>query len=116
MSVADDFHAIEVALGTNGDQRGIAEQGVAVLAMLLRKNLAYGSSAFDPIRVFAKGLSALDQIHVRMDDKLSRLARGHDIDGEDTVLDLAGYCVLELVARGRATPPVDDPDGGKQGD
>ncbi len=94
------FEALE---GKHGDdQRAIAEQGLAVIAMLLEKNRAYGSSAFDPIRVFAKGLSALDQIHVRMDDKLSRLARGHAIDGEDTIYDLAGYCVLELVARRRS--------------
>lgn len=106
MSALDDRTSVFDAIdGKHGeDQRAIAEQGLAVVAMLLRKNRAYGSSAFDPIRVFARGLSALDQIHVRMDDKLSRLARGHDIDGEDTILDLAGYCVLELVARRRAAP------------
>lgn len=99
----DNRYAVIDALdGKHGDdQRAIAEQGLAIVAMLLEKNRAYGSSAFDPIRVFAKGLSALDQIHVRMDDKLSRLARGHAIDGEDTIYDLAGYCVLELVARKR---------------
>lgn len=99
-----DRERIEAALdGDHGDdQREIASVGCLVVAMLLRKNEAYGSSAFDPIRVFAKGLSALDQIHVRMDDKLSRLYRGHAIDGEDTVLDLAGYCILELIARGRS--------------
>lgn len=91
--------------GDHGDdQRLIAQQGLAIVAMLLDKNAAYGSSAFEPVRVFARGLSALDQIHVRMDDKLSRLAKGHAIPDEsfaDTIRDLAGYCVLELVARGR---------------
>ena len=87
------------------DQQRIAEMGLCVVAMLLRKNAAYGSSAFEPVSIFARGLSALDQIHCRMDDKLARLARGHAISDEstaDTVMDLAGYCVLELVARERA--------------
>lgn len=102
----DDIGRVEAALrGVHGDdQRQIAQQGLAVVAMLLRKNAAYGSSAFEPIRVFARGLSALDQIHTRMDDKLSRLARGHEVSDEsfaDTILDLAGYCILELVARDR---------------
>ncbi len=105
MTLEEDLKLLHEALeGERGeDQTQIAAKGVEVVAMLLRKNLAYGSSAFEPVRVFAKGLSALDQIHVRMDDKLSRLARGHAIDGEDTTFDLAGYCILELVARERTT-------------
>ncbi len=103
---ADAWNKVHGAISGGGtkDQQRIAEVGLCVVAMLLTKNEAYGSSAFDPISIFAKG-SALDQIHCRIDDKLSRLARGHAIDDEslaDTVMDLAGYCVLELIARERA--------------
>lgn len=69
----------------------------ALKAMLLAKNAAYGNSAIDPVRVFSKA-SPEEQIRVRLDDKLSRLARGHDA-GEDTELDLCGYIMLLRVLR-----------------
>ena len=61
--------------------------------MLLSKNAAYGNSALDPIRVFSTA-SPEEQIRVRIDDKLSRLARGVDCDEEDVILDLLGYLIL----------------------
>lgn len=69
--------------------------------MLLAKNRAYGNSALDPMRVFSRA-SPEEQILVRIDDKLSRLARGSSgsgMDAEDVVLDLLGYLVLLRVAR-----------------
>lgn len=104
--IAEAWNLVNKALAAErgNDQQRIAEVGLCVVAMLLRKNAAYGSSAFEPISIFAKGLSALDQLHCRMDDKLARLARGHAVEDEstaDTVMDLAGYCVLELIARER---------------
>lgn len=96
----------------NRDQYDIANMGLNVVAMLLEKNAAYGSSVFNPISVFARGMDPLDQIHVRMDDKLARLKMGHEISDEsstDTIRDLAGYCIIELVARERlcAAPNAD---------
>lgn len=73
----------------------------AVKAMLLEKNAAYGNSALDPMRVFSRA-NADEQIKVRIDDKLSRLARGFDA-GEDVSLDLIGYLVLLRIAE-RRTP------------
>lgn len=75
-------------------QRAIREECAALAEFLIAKNKAYGDSAAKPVRVFARGVSPKDQIFVRMDDKLSRLARGHEFDGDDTMLDLAGYIVL----------------------
>ena len=66
--------------------------------MPLEKNAAYGGSALDPVRIFSTA-STTEQIRVRLDDKLSRLARGHAA-GEDVVLDLIGYLVLLLCAEG----------------
>ena len=70
---------------------------LGVAKFLMEKNLAYGHSALDPVRVFSKA-DADEQIRVRMDDKLSRIARG-DLAGEDAELDLLGYLVLMLVYR-----------------
>jgi hypothetical protein len=65
---------------------------------LIDKNNAYGDSALDPVRVFSKA-STVEQLLVRIDDKLSRVARGSEIVGDDTVLDLIGYLVLLRVAQ-----------------
>lgn len=65
--------------------------------ILLEKNQAYGDSALNPVRVFSKA-DTVEQIKVRIDDKLSRLARGKAA-GEDVVLDLAGYLVLLMIAQ-----------------
>jgi hypothetical protein len=71
-----------------------------IRVLLLAKNKAYGDSAIRPLRIFSKA-SAEEQINVRLDDKLSRLARGEDTDEvpEDTELDLIGYLILKRVAR-----------------
>ena len=61
---------------------------------LLAKNKAYGDSASDPVRIFSK-TDPLEQINIRIDDKLSRIARGNEFDGDDTELDLIGYLVLK---------------------
>ncbi len=67
-------------------------------ALLIEKNKAYGDSAIDPIRVFSKA-DNLEQIYVRIDDKLSRVKRGYEYPGDDTIKDLIGYLVLLLVAK-----------------
>jgi len=65
--------------------------------MLMAKNKAYGNSALEPVRIFSK-VDAVEQLKVRIDDKLSRLAKGTDFADEDTVTDLLGYLVLLKVA------------------
>ena len=66
--------------------------------MLLEKNRKYGNSALEPIRVFSKA-DFLEQIAVRMDDKLSRIKSAQEDDLEDAKLDLIGYLVLEMIAK-----------------
>lgn len=73
---------------------------VEIADMLCAKNRAYGNSALEPLRIFSK-TSPIEQILVRIDDKLSRLARG-EAAGEDVELDLIGYLVLLRVARRRS--------------
>lgn len=97
-----DLEIVRQALeGDIPAQREIAEMGLGLVAMLIEKNRKYGNAALDPIRVFSR-LSPLETIHVRMDDKLSRIRNGAADEDEDPILDLAGYCILELIARRRA--------------
>mgnify|MGYP001222515654 CR=1 FL=1 len=66
---------------------------------LVQKNLQYGDSVFQPVRVFSKA-DKTEQIKVRIDDKLSRLKRGNDSieSDEDVVSDLIGYLVILLIS------------------
>lgn len=77
-------------------QEKIAEACDFIKGLLLSKNEAYGNSALDPMRIFSRA-STLEQLRVRIDDKLSRISRGKEI-GEDTILDLIGYLVLYWIA------------------
>lgn len=66
--------------------------------LLLQKNMKYGDSALDPVRVLSKS-STVEQILVRIDDKLSRIARGNLLeDDEDVIDDIIGYFVLLKIA------------------
>jgi hypothetical protein len=67
-----------------------------IRVMLVNKNRAYGNAVIDPLRVFSKA-DRIEQINVRMDDKLSRMVRGKDA-GEDPELDLLGYMIIKRVA------------------
>ena len=60
--------------------------------MLKSKNRQYGNSFADPVRIFSKAAPE-EGLRIRIDDKLSRIARG-DAAGEDTILDLVGYLIL----------------------
>lgn len=64
--------------------------------LLKEKNKSYGDAALNPVRIFSKQNSS-EQLKVRIDDKLSRLARGNEYPGDDTVKDLLGYLVLLLI-------------------
>lgn len=65
--------------------------------LLLEKNRKYGDSALNPKRIFSKA-DAVEQIKVRLDDKISRLMNQQNDDDEDVVMDLMGYLVLLRVA------------------
>lgn len=87
----------EQVSGITATQAAISEECDALKALLLEKNRAYGDSAVNPLRIFSKA-SPEEQINVRLDDKLSRLARG-SAAGEDVELDLMGYLILKRVSR-----------------
>lgn len=70
-----------------------------VKALLLEKNAKYGDSALKPTRIFSKA-SNIEQILVRIDDKLNRIQKGAGLlaNDEDVVMDLIGYLILLKVA------------------
>ena len=80
-------------------QKEIVEKCDEIKALLLEKNKKYGDSAINPIRVFSNA-DPIEQINVRLDDKISRIFRSDGIvEDEDVELDLIGYLVLKRVAR-----------------
>lgn len=82
----------------SGVQQGIAEECDRIKEMLLDKNRKYGNSALNPVRVFSSA-APLEQINVRIDDKLSRLKSAQADEDEDVVQDLIGYLILRTVAK-----------------
>lgn len=65
--------------------------------LLLKKNIAYGNSALNPIRIFAKS-DTVEQLYVRIDDKLNRLKNGQKFVGDNDIDDLLGYLILLKIA------------------
>ncbi len=66
--------------------------------MLIAKNKSYGDSALNPVRVFSTS-NSVEQLHVRIDDKLSRITRGGSYIGDNDLDDLIGYLILLKIAR-----------------
>ena len=83
-------------------QREIGRVCDSIRDLLLEKNRKYGDSALEPVRVMSQA-SAVEQILVRIDDKLSRISRGTGLvgDDEDVIQDLIGYFILLKIAVNR---------------
>lgn len=81
----------------NNTEKAIMQECSDIANFLIGKNRAYGNSALDPVRIFSKS-DNVEQLLVRIDDKLSRLMRGTEYPGDNDVDDLIGYLVLLKVA------------------
>lgn len=81
-------------------QRDIVATCDRIKSLLLDKNRKYGDSALNPCRIFAKS-DAVEQIKVRIDDKINRIRNAQTDEDEDVVMDLAGYLVLLMIAKER---------------
>jgi hypothetical protein len=79
-------------------QQQIVDKCLELAELLIEKNRKYGNSALNPVRVFASS-DTLEQIRVRMDDKLNRIKNRQSDEDEDVYMDLAGYLILYMVAR-----------------
>ena len=89
----------------------IAQMCDSIKNMLLDKNMKYGDSALSPARILSNS-SPIEQILVRIDDKLNRIQQGkNDItEDEDVISDLIGYFVLLKIAINRKETRVPTPE------
>lgn len=87
-----------IKMSSRATQALIAKECLLIQDMLLEKNRKYGNSAIEPLRIFSKA-DPIEQINVRIDDKLSRITSAQTDDDEDPELDLIGYLILKRVAR-----------------
>jgi len=85
------------------DEQKIRNACQELANFLVEKNKGYGSSIFEPVRIFAKS-DTTEQIRVRIDDKLARIIKGAQ-PTDDTIKDLAGYLVLYLAAKEGVNKP-----------
>lgn len=81
-------------------QRDLVALGEEIVGLLVAKNRRYGDSALEPIRVFSAA-DPVEQLRVRLDDKLSRMRSAQSDDDEDVLIDLIGYLFLLVLARRR---------------
>jgi hypothetical protein len=68
-----------------------------IAEMLIKKNISYGDSALSPARVFAQS-DNVEQIKVRIDDKLNRVKNNQGFAGDNDIDDLIGYLILLKIA------------------
>jgi hypothetical protein len=88
------------------DQKKIAEAGIAIVDLLLRKNHDYGGSAWKR-PILAPSLEPRTAMLCRMSDKLERILtlmdKGNEVADEkisDTFKDLCGYLMLYVAFDG----------------
>ena len=79
----------------SGDR--IVRECLEIAEMLIKKNISYGNSALEPIRIFSKADSK-EQIRVRIDDKLNRIQNDQAFPGDNDIEDLIGYLILLKIA------------------
>jgi hypothetical protein len=75
----------------------IMDECLDIAEMLIKKNISYGNSALEPIRIFSKADSK-EQIRVRIDDKLNRIQNDQAFPGDNDIDDLIGYLILLKIA------------------
>jgi len=79
----------------NSFEKLITKECNSIKDLLVSKNASYGNSAFEPVRIFSTA-DTIEQLKVRIDDKLSRISRGNlEVENfDETVTDLIGYLIL----------------------
>jgi hypothetical protein len=95
-----EFTYNDLYLLTVGTEAGreILSTCLDIAHMLVKKNISYGNSALEPVRIFSKA-GPKEQLYVRIDDKLNRLIKGADYPGDNDIDDLIGYLILLKVAK-----------------
>jgi hypothetical protein len=68
-----------------------------IAQLLIEKNISYGDSALSPNRIFAQS-NNVEQLKVRIDDKLNRVKNNQGFAGDNDIDDLIGYLILLKIA------------------
>jgi hypothetical protein len=84
----------------------IIRECLEVAEMLIKKNVSYGDSALNPMRLFAKS-DSVEQLKVRIDDKLNRIRNSQGFAGDNDIDDLIGYLILLRIAMSQVAISVD---------
>jgi hypothetical protein len=87
------LHAVSAPAGHK-----ILNACLEVAQMLIEKNISYGNSALEPIRIFSTADST-EQLKVRIDDKLNRVKNNKGFAGDNDIDDLIGYLILYKIAK-----------------
>lgn len=105
-----ELSVVESARSANGEtvEEDVSASEAWIIAvtdeikdLLLSKNRKYGNSALEPTRIFSKA-DNIEQIRVRIDDKLSRIVSAPENEDEDVINDLIGYLFLLKIALAQA--------------
>lgn len=97
-TMKDKIYNLAVPNLASDTQHEIAKECIQIARTLLEKNRKYGDSVFRPARIFSKS-DPIEQINIRIDDKLSRLLSGQADEDEDVDLDLIGYLIIRRIAK-----------------
>jgi hypothetical protein len=98
-----NFSCSDLYLKSTGAPAGPAiwKECHEIAHMLINKNISYGNSALDPIRIFSK-TDSIEQLKVRIDDKLNRIQNDQQFPGDNDIDDLIGYLILLKIAKSRS--------------
>jgi len=86
------LHAVNAPSGHR-----ILEKCMDIAKMLIDKNISYGDSALSPKRVFSTS-DNVEQLKVRIDDKLNRISNSQGYPGDNDIDDMIGYLILLKIA------------------
>ena len=95
-----DFHYDDLYLHSLSAPSGtkILNACIDAAQMLIEKNISYGDSALSPIRLFSTA-DSVEQLKVRIDDKLNRVKNAQGFPGDNDIDDLIGYLILYKIAK-----------------
>ncbi len=94
-----DFSCDDLYLHAVGAPAGYAIWSACheIAQLLIEKNISYGNSAIDPVRIFATS-DNVEQLKVRIDDKINRVKNNQGFAGDNDIDDLIGYLMLLKIA------------------
>jgi len=96
---AKQFNCNDLYLHSTGAPSGTKIWDVCheIAKLLIDKNISYGDSALSPNRIFAQS-NNVEQLKVRIDDKLNRVKNNQGFAGDNDIDDLIGYLILLKIA------------------